>query len=85
MWKRFLLFVVLGSALGTLVAGPQKFRMGLHITANDKGELTSSLDSLDQNVLGIPVQQTTFTNNKHHLDVPPKAAKAILRSWNCPA
>ncbi len=81
MWKRLCLFVVLGSAvraqpakivgnwLGILEAGPQKLRMGLHITANDKGELTSSLDSLDQNAMGIPVQQTTFTDNKLHLDI----------------
>ena len=32
--------------------------------------MTSSLDSLDQNALGIPVRQTTFTNNKLHLDIP---------------
>jgi len=87
MWKRLLAFVILGSAvcaqpakivgnwLGTLEAGPQKLRMGLHITENDKGELTSSLDSLDQNALGIPVQQTTFTNNKLHLDIPAPPAQ----------
>jgi hypothetical protein len=43
--------------------------MGLHVTANEKGELTSSLDSLDQNAMGIPVQQTTFTDNKLHLEI----------------
>ena len=87
MWKRLLLFAILGSAvraqpakivgnwLGTLEAGPQKLRMGLHITENDKGELTSSLDSLDQNVQGIPVRQTIFTNNKLHLDVPAPPAQ----------
>jgi pimeloyl-ACP methyl ester carboxylesterase len=94
MWKRLLLFAVLGAAvraqpvkivgnwLGTLEAGPQKLRMGLHITANDKGELTSSLDSLDQNALGIPIKQTTFTNNKLHLDIlaPPAQYDGTLNS-----
>jgi hypothetical protein len=61
---------VAGNWLGTLEAGPQKLRLGLHITKNDKGELTSTLDSLDQNAMGIPVEQTTFTNNKLHLDIP---------------
>jgi hypothetical protein len=62
--------MVVGNWLGTLEAGPQKLRLGLHITRNDKGELTSTLDSLDQNATGIPVQQTTFTNHKLHLDIP---------------
>lgn len=82
MWKHLLLLVAIGSAvraqpakkmgnwLGALEAGPQKLRMGLHITENDKGELTSSLDSLNQNPLGIPVQQTTFTNGTLYLDIP---------------
>ena len=82
MWKRLLLFAILGSAvraqpakivgnwLGVLEAGPQKLRIGLHIIENDKGELVSSLDSLDQNALGIPAQQTTFVTNKLHLDIP---------------
>lgn len=81
MWKSLLIFVVLGSAvraqpakilgnwLGTLEVGPQNMRIGLHITGNYQGELTSSFDSLDQNALGIPVQQTTFTNNQLHLDI----------------
>ena len=60
----------MGDWLGTLEAGPQKLRLVLHITKNVKGELTSTLDSLDQNAMGIPVQQTTFTNNKLHLDIP---------------
>jgi len=87
MWKPLAAFVILSSAvhaqpakivgswLGTLDAGPQKLRMGLHITGNDKGELTSSLDSLDQNALGIPVQQTSLTNNNLHLDIPAPPAQ----------
>lgn len=82
MWKRLLIVAISGMALhaqpvrivgnwlGTLEAGPQKLRMGLHITSNDKGELTSTLDSLDQNALGLRVQQTTFADNKLHLDIP---------------
>jgi hypothetical protein len=87
MRKHLWLFVILGSPvrvqsakivgnwLGTPEAGPQKLRMGLHITRNEKGELTSSLDSLDQNALGTPAQQTTFTNNKLHLDIPAPPAQ----------
>lgn len=61
---------VVGNWLGTLEAGPQKLRLAFHITQNDKSELTATLDSLDQNAMGIPVQQTTFTNGKLHLDIP---------------
>jgi pimeloyl-ACP methyl ester carboxylesterase len=61
---------IVGTWLGTVEAGPQKLRLGFHISENGKGELTSTLDSLDQNAMGIPVQQTTFANGKLHLDIP---------------
>ena len=82
MRKYFLAFAVLTSALwaqpttvvgnwlGTLEAGPQKLRIGLHVSENDKGELSSSLDSLDQNALGIAVKQTSVIGNKIQLDIP---------------
>jgi pimeloyl-ACP methyl ester carboxylesterase len=88
MWKWILAFLVLGTVvlaqpqtvagnwLGVLEAGPQKLRMGLHITQKDTGELTATLDSLDQNALGIPVQTATFTsNNKLHLEIPSARAQ----------
>src|SRR5690242_6980883 len=61
---------VVGTWQGTLDAGALKMRLAFHIAANENGSLTSTLDSLDQNVCGIPVQQTTVTANKLHLEMP---------------
>jgi pimeloyl-ACP methyl ester carboxylesterase len=61
---------IVGNWQGTLDAGPVKLRLALHIMAADKGGFTSTLDSLDQNVSGIPVQETTFADNKLHLNLP---------------
>jgi hypothetical protein len=55
---------------GTLDAGALKMRLVLHVVANGNGGFTSTLDSLDQNVFGIPVQQTTLSGNKLQLDMP---------------
>jgi len=61
---------VVGLWQGTLDAGALKMRLAVHIVANENGGLTSTLDSLDQNVSGIPVQQTTLSGNKLHLEMP---------------
>jgi uncharacterized protein len=59
-----------GTWQGTLAAGPMKLRMGLHIERNSQGAFVSKIDSLDQGALGIPVAQTSFAENKLHLEMP---------------
>jgi fermentation-respiration switch protein FrsA (DUF1100 family) len=39
----------------------------LHLTRGDTGELTSTLDSLDQNARGVPVSGITFADNTLHV------------------
>jgi uncharacterized protein len=66
---------IVGIWQGTLDAGALKLRLALHISANTNGGYTSTLDSLDQNAFGIPVQQTTLSGNRLHLDMPGLAAQ----------
>lgn len=61
---------VVGTWQGTLEAGPVKLRVAFHIASDGKGGLTATMDSLDQNALGLPVSQTTLTSNKLHMDMP---------------
>ena len=82
MGKSFLcLMMVMGSAcaqpggiagtwLGTLNAGAAKLRLAFHISPNSQGGFTSTFDSLDQNANGIPVEETTFSDSKLHLNMP---------------
>ena len=48
-----------GDWMGTLDAGPLKLRLVFHITENEKG-LAATLDSLNQNVKGLPVSSVTL-------------------------
>jgi len=64
-----------GTWQGTLHAGAVSLRLALHVGRNDKGELASKLDSLDQGAMGLPVQQTTFSNNKLSLEMPALGAR----------
>ena len=59
-----------GNWQGTLAVGTMKLRTGLHITKNASGEFTSTMDSIDQGAMGIPVKVTTFSANKLHLELP---------------
>lgn len=61
---------IAGTWQGTLAAGALKLRIALHIAAAGQGGFKSTLDSLDQNVSGIPVEATTFTDNKLRLNIP---------------
>jgi hypothetical protein len=45
-----------------LDAGTAKLRLAFHIVENKTGGLTATLDSLDQNARGIPVQEVTFAD-----------------------
>lgn len=59
-----------GTWMGTLEAGTAKLRVALHISKDANGGLTTKLDSLDQGANGIPVETTTFIDNRLHLDMP---------------
>ena len=59
-----------GTWQGTLDVGAVKLRLGLHINKNAQGELSPTLDSIDQSAMGIPVKVTTFSDNALHLDMP---------------
>jgi fermentation-respiration switch protein FrsA (DUF1100 family) len=55
---------IVGDWQGTLKAGPVELRLGLHITKNDKGGLTATMDSLDQGASGIPVSSISLDATK---------------------
>ncbi len=61
---------IVGTWQGTLNAGAVKLRLAIHVTRNDKGALVTKMDSLDQGVMGIPVQQTKLADRKLHLEIP---------------
>jgi len=42
-----------GTWQGTLDVGAIKLRLGLHVSKNAEGELSSTLDSIDQSAMGI--------------------------------
>jgi pimeloyl-ACP methyl ester carboxylesterase len=58
-----------GNWQGNLAAGPSKLRLVVHITRDSKGEYASTLDSLDQGAMAIPIAKTTVAGNALHLDL----------------
>lgn len=59
----------LGNWQGTLETGPVKLRLAVHVSRNDAGAYTSTLDSIDQGTMGIPVAATRVTGRLLHLDL----------------
>ncbi len=55
---------------GSLAVEGVTLRLVAHITASPSGNYTSTLDSVDQGALGIPVAATTFANNTLTLTLP---------------
>ena len=80
MWKRIVPALALLSAAwaqsmegtwqGSLEAGAVKLRVGLHITRNEKGEWSSTFDSIDQGAIGLPVKTTTVSGATLHFEMP---------------
>jgi hypothetical protein len=80
-----------GDWLGTLSGGGAELRLALHIAADKDGNLTATMDSLDQGGMGIPVTAITFTDSKLSLTVDAvhgsyqgavnKDATEILGTW----
>ncbi|HLK19196.1 MAG TPA: alpha/beta fold hydrolase, partial [Bryobacteraceae bacterium] len=59
-----------GNWQGTLDVGAAKLRLGLHVTKKPDGALSSTLDSIDQGAMGLPVNVTTFKAGTLHLELP---------------
>ncbi len=59
-----------GTWQGTLAVSGVKLRLGLHITKDASGKLTSTMDSIDQGAMGIPIATTTLTGDRLVLDMP---------------
>jgi len=59
-----------GTWQGTLNVGAVSLRLGLHVAKDASGALVSTLDSIDQGAMGIPVGTTKFDQGKLHLELP---------------
>src|SRR5271165_3441983 len=59
-----------GTWQGSLEAGAVKLRVGLHIAKNEKGEWSSTFDSIDQGAIGLPVKTTTVSGATLHFEMP---------------
>lgn len=53
---------VAGLWAGTLTLGPQTLRLVLHVEQTEQGLWQAKLDSLDQNVLGLPMDRVTVAS-----------------------
>jgi fermentation-respiration switch protein FrsA (DUF1100 family) len=60
---------VAGDWLGTLNVGPVALRLVLHITSAGNGQLSATLDSIDQNAKGIPVSSISLKESTLSLAV----------------
>lgn len=58
-----------GDWQGTLDTGMGQLRLVLHISKSQDGALKATLDSVDQNANGIPVNSITLKDSKLNLDV----------------
>ena len=55
---------VTGDWQGTLSAGGNQLRIGLHIAAAKDGSLTATFDSIDQGVNGVPITAVALNDSK---------------------
>lgn len=60
---------IAGDWQGALDTGMGQLHLVLHITKSADGKLAATLDSVDQNANGIPVNSVTLKNSKLSLDV----------------
>lgn len=58
-----------GDWLGKLKHGPVAIRLLLHISQPDPNNLTATLDSIDDNVSGIPVDELSVTGDSVSFDI----------------
>src|SRR5262245_18755085 len=55
---------------GTLAVGAVELRLTFKITKKEDGTLTTAMDSVDQGAKDVPVESTTFADNKLTLKMP---------------
>ncbi|MEO5923621.1 MAG: alpha/beta hydrolase [Bryobacteraceae bacterium] len=60
---------LVGNWLGTLDAGAAKLTLAFHVTQNERGEMTATLDSLDQNLKGAPVKEVAMQGDRVRFDI----------------
>jgi fermentation-respiration switch protein FrsA (DUF1100 family) len=60
---------IVGDWNGTLTIGTAELRLVLHVTKAADGSLTATLDSIDQNAPGIPVNAVTLKDSKLDLTI----------------
>ena len=60
---------IVGVWEGSLNIGPQSLRLVVHVSSDENGGLTSTMDSPDQGATGIPVAETTFDGQVLSLNV----------------
>ena len=58
---------IAGDWQGTLKAGTAELHGVLHITKDKEGGLHAILDSVDQGILGIPIDSVTLKDTKLHI------------------
>jgi hypothetical protein len=61
--------VIAGDWQGSMKVNGSKLRLILHIREEASGMLTATIDSIDQDAVGLPVKTVTFADNILKLDV----------------
>src|SRR5262249_4428594 len=59
-----------GTWQGSLDTGAVQLRLAVHVSRGPGGDYSSTLDSLDQGAMAIPVEKTEVTGNTLRLDIP---------------
>ncbi len=82
---------IVGAWSGALEVGAVRLRLVVHVTQGDDGALRATLDSIDQNAIGIPIDSVAFDGKTLHLGLPginaaydgvlDQAAKTLTGSW----
>jgi hypothetical protein len=65
-----------GIWLGTLSAGGQTLRVQVHLQTQPSGQMTGSLDSLDQGAVGLPCETLKLQGDQFSFEVP-----AVKGAW----
>jgi hypothetical protein len=58
-----------GDWLGTLKAGPAELRLELHIAKDEKGALKGTVDSIDQNAMGLPISSISLKESTLQFEI----------------
>jgi hypothetical protein len=61
--------IIAGDWQGSMKVNGTKLRLVLHIREEPSGMLAATIDSIDQDRVGVPVKNVTFADNSLKLDV----------------